>query len=915
LTKTHGPTNRSVAWATYRLQLAPGFGFEQAAALAAYLADLGVTHLYASPYLQAAKGSAHGYDVVDHSKVNDELGGEEGRHRMVQELDRLGLSQLLDIVPNHMAIGDRANRWWWDVLENGFASSYAPYFDVDWERPLQRPHNRIILPVLSDHYGRLLEKGMLFVRREAARAVLCYKEADQCFPLCPETVGELVEEAAARCGRPRMALLGRFLRETARGDHHSSENGHLEAGPLEASPDRQCASHRSQLDREVLYAMLEELLTKDPAARAAYDEVLSALNADLERLDKLVSRQHYRPAYWKLAQSELDYRRFFDVNHLVGLRTELPEVFHAIHQRVLGWVQEGSVQGLRVDHPDGLRDPSTYLQQLAEAAPGAWIVVEKILAPEEELPANWPVQGTTGYDFLALVNRLWVDPAAEQALTDTYRELTGEERSFEEIAAESKRQVLEETLSADLDRLVERLAVAADHQRSYRDFSRGELRDALVGLLVAMPVYRTYVSYNDEAVRDSDYQAIMTAVAKAKLDCPHLDKELLDWIGDLLVVPSPGERRPDLDLRAEEDFVLRFQQLSAATMAKGVEDTAFYRFNRFIALNEVGSNPSIWSAEPEEFHRFCLRAKPLSLLATSTHDTKRSEDVRARLAVLSEVPAEWKAAVQRWFIRNSELRQDGVPDADTEYFLYQTMVGTWPISKERLVSYMLKAAKESKRHTSWIHPDPAYDRALVSFVEQVLANEDFIADLEGFVASIDEAGRVNSLSQVALKCTAPGVPDIYQGTELWDHSLVDPDNRRPVDWQLRRRLLEALESTSSADLAAMADVGLPKLALLRACLHLRRSRPEAFAPGASYEPLPVEGEGRHVIGFSRERVVVCVVPRLWHTARRSGALGRAWVELPKGNWRNIVTRENLKGGRQSLEAITEAFPVLVAERC
>jgi len=874
------PRLRKLLLATYRVQLRPGFGFEEAAAIAPYLAELGVSHLYSSPYLQAAKGSTHGYDVVDPTRVNEELGGAEAHERFCRTLGENGLGQVLDIVPNHMAITS-ANAWWWDVLENGASSRYAAYFDVDWNPPQERFRDTVVLPILGDHYGRVLEAGELKLVRRSGSFEVHYFE--QRMPVSPRSLDTLLGEAAKRCGSAELAFLAEAL-------------GHL---PHATATDRESVALRHR-DKEVVRAQLARLFQEQPEVAHAVDEVVEETNRDPDRLDALLSRQNFRPAFWRTAGRELDYRRFFDVHTLAGLRTEDERVFADTHALVFDWVRRGVLDGLRIDHPDGLRDPEQYFERLRAAAPDAWIVVEKILEPGERLPESWPVDGTTGYDFLNLVGGLFVDPEGEQPLTDLYAELTGVFSGcadYPELVWQKKHLVLEELLAAEVNRIAEVFLQVCERHRRYRDFMRNELRAAVREVAVYFPVYRSYVRAEAGKMTAEDEAHITTAIEAAQARRADLPSDLFDFFRDLLLLKVRGP--------VESELVMRFQQLTGPAMAKGVEDTAFYNFHRLVALNEVGGDPGRFGISPEEVHRTLSESRPRAMLATSTHDTKRSEDVRARLALLSEIPERWAEAVRRWVRHNERHRS---PDTNAEYLLYQTLVGAWPIKADRVVAYMEKAAREAKGATAWTRTDPEYEDALRSFVEAVLADLDFVADLEAFVAPLVEPGRINSLAQTLVKLTAPGVPDIYQGTELWSLALVDPDNRRPVDYEERHRLLKDLAGAlSPEEILARMDQGLPKLWVIRQALRLR-----SLLQG-SYAPLAANGDrAGHVFAFSRGGEVITVVPRLVI------GLGEDWgatsLELPPGRWRNKLTGEDAGRGEVRLSDLLRRFPVALLAR-
>ena len=887
---------------TYRVQLRAEFGFDAAAAIAGYLEELGISHLYCSPYLQAVAGSAHGYDVVDPTRVNEELGGEAGHERLCQELGRQGLGQVLDIVPNHMAITGRDNRWWWDVLENGPASRYAGYFDVDWRPPQESLRNLVLLPILGDHYGRVLEAGELRLERAAGRFEIAYH--DHHMPVAPRSLDDLLRAAAARCPPPAAAQLA-FLADAF---------GNL---PEATAGDRDSRGRRHR-DKEVLYGLLARLLADGAgagvaagiAATLAIDAEVAEVNGEPDRLDALLARQNYRLAYWRLAGRELDYRRFFDVPTLVGLRVESEAVFADTHARIFDWVSSGVLDGLRVDHPDGLHDPALYCRRLRAAAPGAWLVVEKILQAGESLPADWPVDGTTGYDFLNRAGGLFVDPAGEGALSGLYASLTGGTLDWPALARRSKLAVLDDLLAADVNRLAELFLAVCERHRRHRDHSRHDLREALREAAADMAVYRTYVRAAPAQVGEEDRVQVAAAIAAAKRHRPDLAADLFDFLAAILLLEVEGQ--------AAADLALRFQQVTAPAMAKGVEDTAFYVFNRLTALNEVGGDPGRFGVTADDFHARCRTAAerwPRSLLATSTHDTKRGEDVRARLYLLSEMPQRWGDTVRGWFERNGRHRQrrGGLPDAGAEYLLYQTLVGAWPLAEERAVEFLRKAAREAKTHTSWTRPVPAYEDALREFIGDLYADEAMVRDLDAFAAELRGPGRINSLAQALLKLTAPGVPDVYQGCELWCDSLVDPDNRRPVDYELRRRLLASLAGAAPEEVLAGMDEGLPKLWVTRQALHLRRRCPDCFGAAADYRPLPAVGErAAHAVAFCRAGRVVTVVPRL--VLGLAGDWRDTRIELGPGDWFNELTGEAWSAGPCRLADLLARFPVALLSR-
>jgi (1->4)-alpha-D-glucan 1-alpha-D-glucosylmutase len=874
--------------ATYRIQFGPSFGFREAASIADYLSALGISHLYASPYLASASGT-HGYDVVDHQRVEPRLGGEEAHRAMCEELEAHAMAQLLDVVPNHMAISGRANSMWWDVLANGPSSRFASFFDIEWQPPEQRMRNTLLLPVLGDHYGRVLEAGDIRLVREGGELVVRCHEHE--FPLSPRTLDVLLEQASERSGVTELAALAEDLRRLPEATASDAINVQL----------RFRESTR-------LLGELQRLIDERSDVAPALDAVVARVNADPDALDALLERQNYRLAFWRAAERDLAYRRFFDIDTLIGLRVENEVVFRRTHELVLGWVAGGVADGVRIDHVDGLRDPLGYLERLRAEASDAWLLVEKVLGRDERLPPSWPVDGTTGYDFVNRVGGLLVDPTAEAQLTKLYERFTGRLATFPEIVREKKHVVLRELLGSDLNRLTALFLAVCERHRRHRDYTRHELHEVLREALACMPVYRTYVRPECGEVSEEDVAVIDGMIARAKANRPDLDPSAFDFLADVLLLRERGER--------EAELTTRFQQLAAPTMAKGVEDTAFYAYNRFVALNEVGGEPLAFGVSVEDFHRAQAEAQhlwPRALVATSTHDTKRSGDVRARLALLSEIPEDWAEAVERWS-RRAERHWHGAPaDRNVEYLLYQTLVGAWPIDPGRLLPYLEKACREMKEQTSWTQVNAAYEEAIRRFAEGVLGDGELVHDVEQLVARLVEPGRSNSLAQELLKLVSPGVPDVYQGCELWDLSLVDPDNRRPVDFALRRRLLAEMDARSPAEIAARSDEGLPKLWLIRQVLDVRRRLPEAFAEGASYRPLWATGpRAQHVVACARAERVIAIATRL--PLRLAGSWEETSLELPAGRWYDVLAGTAADGGAKPMERLLATFPVALLVR-
>ena len=871
--------------ATYRLQMCCGFTLDDAAAIAGYLAQLGISHLYSSPVLQAVKGSTHGYDVLDHSRVNGELGGEAAFERLSNALRKHELGLLLDIVPNHMAIGGKDNRWWWDVLGNGQSSRYAPYFDVEWMPPESKLHHMVMLPVLGDHYGRILDAGEIHIERHGGAFTVHYH--DHVFPIAPRSLPFILTRASSGTASEVLAFFSDALE-------------HL---PSSWSTDWASLQRRHR-DKGVLDKLLTRFLQEEPAVAAAIDRTIEDINGDHQTLHDLLERQNYRLAFWRTATQDLGYRRFFDITSLIGLRTEHEQVFADIHDLVFRWLgSNGPVDGVRVDHPDGLLDPEQYLTRLRDRVPSGWIVVEKILMPDEQLRASWPVSGTTGYDFMNQVLGLFIDRSSEEPLTRFYGDFTGETRSFPEILREKKLQILRQVLGSDLKILTFMLLNICERHPHHRDYTRQDLHDALQELMVDFPVYRTYVRPRDGHVSEDDERVVLRALQSVGTRRTDLGDDLLRFIRDILLLKVTGD--------LESDFVTRFQQVTGPVMAKGAEDTAFYCYHRLIALNEVGGDPGRYGVTVDQFHAWCQdmqRHWPKTMLATSTHDTKRSEDVRARLAILSEMPTQWMETVSAWSKCHIRYWGTSTPDHNFEYLLYQTLVGAWPLEQERALAYCEKAVREAKTHTSWTDPQKDYEDSIRAFVRRLYEDKEFLQELDRLVDGLEPYGHQTSLAQTLIKLTAPGIPDFYQGTELWNFSLVDPDNRRPVNYDVRQRLLHELSGLSPEAICQRRQEGLPKLWIIRQGLRVRRERPQAFGPQGHYSPLYARGEkSAHVVSFMRGGEVIAIAPRLflnlkdgWH---------QTVIDLPEGRWRQEFDGRIFDGGICRLHDVLSVFPV------
>ncbi|HUH13067.1 MAG TPA: malto-oligosyltrehalose synthase [Longimicrobiales bacterium] len=902
-----GPTGPppSVPRATYRVQLTPGWGFDAAADVAAYLADLGVSHLYSSPILTARTGSEHGYDGVDTQRLDGARGGEPGFARLRRALDAVGLGLLVDIVPNHMA-ASQENAWWWDVLQHGPASRWARHFDIDWWPPHMTLRAAVLLPVLGAPYGRVLEDGQLRLVVEEGSIQVAY--FDRRLPLDPATVAPLLEAAAAG----KEGELGTLARALT--DLPPREAAHAQERARRAAP---------------LLARLATLLDQGGEAAGRVRATVERWNGQpgepgsFDRLDALLGAQPWRLAFWKVAAEEINYRRFFDIADLVSMRVEREDVFRDAHAGVLRLSGEGALEGLRVDHIDGLRDPEGYLEDLDHALEGraSYRLVEKILAPDEELPEAWRTHGTTGYDFLNALNAIFVDAGGLTRLDGVYAGFIGRPVDFDTLLRAKKRQVLGELFGGELRSLAHRFTALARADRHGRDLPSAAIERALLEVSASLGVYRTYWrgwQAEPDGMRPQDRARVDAALAAAHGLEAEVDEAALAFVGRVL---TPGAART-LPREAWEEAVLRWQQLTGPATAKGLEDTTLYLFNRLVSMNAVGSEPGEVDVSLDGFHAFLARRAerwPATMNTTSTHDSKRSEDVRARINVLSELADTWAERLAAWaeLNRDRKERVGGalVPDANTEVLFYQTLLGSWPLEESRLEQYperirdfMVKAAREAKVHTAWLAVDEAYETALTAFVDRVLEAEDFRSAFLPLQERVARLGALNALSQVVLKCAAPGVPDFYQGTELWDLSLVDPDNRRPVDFEARSALLERLggEPAGAAHLLADWRSGAIKLDVTRRCLAARAERPGLFAAG-SYQALETRGaRGRSVVAFLRaaagQAALVCAGVRLARAAEaESWARGpEAWggteLRLPAGGpgrWRDALTDRRL----------------------
>ncbi|NJN67806.1 MAG: malto-oligosyltrehalose synthase [Chloroflexaceae bacterium] len=1029
--------------ATYRFQFNPSFTFRDALNEVPYLDGLGISHCYASPIFKARAGSSHGYDVCDPGQINPALGGEEDFHALTEELRRRGMSVLLDIVPNHMGIGDVGNTWWMDVLENGPSSDYAAYFDIEWNPVKPELANKVLLPTLGDQYGRVLERGELRLVYQAEEGTFFLHYYEHLFPIAPGTYRMILNDQLET------------LMETLGTEHeHMQEFQSIITAlsylppPTERDPQRLIERSR---EKEVIKRRIASLYQESPDVRAAIDTAVQAFNGNIgdphsfDLLDTLINAQSYRLAFWRVAAEEVNYRRFFDINDLAAIRTEDPVVFQDTHQLVFRLLTEGHVSGLRIDHIDGLFDPEAYFRQLQEGyvfhkvrdrlarvrktmpddatlrqrvasriaawvaeyhgvgpSPIDWplyVVAEKILGEDESLPRNWAVHGTVGYDFLTALNSLFVPPQNRAAFDTIYQQFTGNTTPFHELVNMNKKRVMLISMDSEIYALSHQLERIAERNRRYRDFTLNMLTFAIREVIACLSVYRTYTT-DSETVLPRDRHFIETAVAESMRRNPRTPTPVFDFIREILLLEKLSDFGPE-DQHHLIQWVRKFQQVTGPVMAKGVEDTAFYVYNRLVSLNEVGGHPEEFGRTVEQFHKRNQenqRSWSHTLLSTSTHDTKRSEDVRARINVLSELPEKWRVALSHWSALNASKKAlvDGkpAPDGNDEYLFYQTLVGAWPFCqqaaeealrrgknesesgndskssgfptspvvlnpfaapepwadfRERMTAYMHKATKEAKVHTSWVNANQAYDSAVRDFVIRTMttdeANGTFLKDMRDFVEEVAYYGRFNALTQTLLKLTAPGVPDIYQGTELWDLSLVDPDNRRPVDYAVRRALLDDLKQRMSRAgdhlvplaryLLDTSHTGQVKLYLISRVLGFRRAHANLFAHG-SYDPLEVTADQRdHVCAFARtfeEETMLVVAPRLivqltgdverppmgpavWGNTRLvlpEEAIGQRYRHHLTGEVLSVEHSDGVPG--LGLAEICQSFPVAVLER-
>jgi (1->4)-alpha-D-glucan 1-alpha-D-glucosylmutase len=930
--------------ATYRLQFNHLFTMKQASAILDYLRCLGISDCYASPLFMARPGSLHGYDVIDPTKLNPELGTREDFNEFSAQLKKRGMGLIIDVVPNHMCIAGSGNQWWNDVLENGPSSRYASYFDIDWRPPKENLANKTLLPILGDQYGRVLENQEIQLVYQRGAFFVNYYETR--LPIASRTSIFILNaaldmlKAALDDAHPHRLEFESIITALSYLPHRT-----------ETDPEKVRERMR---EKGIAKRRLAALVAESREVSGALKKTVKEFNGvrgdarSFDRLEELLAEQAYLLCFWRVAADEINYRRFFDINELAAIRIEEPEVFASVHELVFRLIKEGHITGLRIDHIDGLHDPEQYLRDLqagcrkslrrsvsAAAAAGLsaigdlsislrsapkesaierpfYVVVEKILGPDERLRERWETHGTTGYGFLNLLNGIFVDSQNAEVFGKLYRRLVGLENDFADVAYESKKLILETAMSSELHVLARRLDRISDQSRYTRDFTLNSQQHALAEVIACFPVYRSYIRPSAYEVGEEDRRYISRAIRNAKRRNPTVSASIFDFIESILLLrDSESVERPEIidddGLRQRREFVMSFQQLTGPVAAKGIEDTAFYRFYPLASLCEVGGEPWRFGVSPAGFHRRNrerLALRPHALLASSTHDTKRSEDSRARINALSEIPVRWYRAARRWRNMNREMKtvieDHQAPDANEEYLLYQTLLGVWPLGADhgsegppqsfvqRIQEYMIKALREAKIHSSWLNPDEEYEQAARDFISKILSPDGaFVKDFAEFQAPIARAGMFNSLSQTLLKIAAPGVPDFYQGTEIWDFSLVDPDNRRPVDYEHRKRLLDSLRDKEAGDRASLADDllrsapdGRIKMFVTANALKYRQNNRDLFERG-EYLPLHPSGEReRHVVSFARrigDKTAIVIATRFFIRLMAGEPVGReAW---------------------------------------
>ncbi len=991
-----------VPTATYRLQFNKEFTFKQAQEVVDYFARLGISDLYASPYFRARPGSMHGYDIANHNELNPEIGTREEYDALVEELHRQGMAQILDTVPNHMGIGEPSNTWWMDVLENGRSSVYAHFFDIDWSPINPKLTNKVLLPTLGEQYGTVLENKELQLSFNPTEGKFLLHYYDSLFPVNPRSYSLILEQDKDLF----LEELGPESEATLEYQSILTALGHL---PFHYETDRDKSLERNR-EKEIIKRRLAALCALEPKVEQFIERNIILFNgkagerSSFDLLDNLMDQQPYRLSYWRVAAEEINYRRFFDVNELAAVRVDQLPVFRETHRMVMQLLREGKLDGLRIDHVDGLRNPWAYFQNLQQAfylemcrlqmtemeeqleglnravletallekrqdeivkhndtllTKPLYISVEKILGHNEVLPNDWTVCGTTGYEYTNAINSLFVDSQNQKAFDDIYSNFIGEKIKFADLIYDTKKQIMRLSLSSEIMALTNLLNQITEKDRRHRDFTLNSQRNAIREVIACFPVYRTYITPTTTEVEKRDQVFIEASVSRAKKRNSAIDPSIFDFIRDILILKNL-ETLSDEERVARFNFIMKFQQTTGPVIAKGLEDTAFYIYNRLISLNEVGGEPDQFGISPATFHRQQAERQrnwPFSILTTSTHDTKRSEDVRLRIDVLSEIPREWKTALTRWtrFNKKHKKSVEGqlAPSRNEEYLLYQTLLGVWPFEEnlsknqqheliERVQAYMRKAMNEAKVNSSWVNPNEPYQQAVADFIAGILKpgeSNRFLPDFLALQKRVAHFGALNSLSQTLIKFTSPGVPDVYQGNELWDFSLVDPDNRRPVDYKLRQRLLAEVEKVAEPEAAAALldtkEDGRVKLLVTSRALTFRRDNHKLFYKG-TYTPLEFQGPHQDLLAFARtlQQQQAIVVAPLRYTRLTKGTDVAApvtgsvwadtWLTLPGAEagqkYRNLFTGEELVVKEQNgttglaLEEILAAFPVALLEK-
>jgi len=919
---------KNVPQSTYRLQFNSAFTFQSAKAIASYLHDFGISHIYASPIFKAVSGSNHGYDVVDTTTINPEIGAEKDFNELHKKLKNLGLEWIQDIVPNHMAFHGQ-NQWLMDVLEKGTKSQYCNYFDIEWKDTYRSLKGKLLAPFLGRFYSQCLEDKEIRIAYDQKGLSINYN--DLRLPLNISTYPDVLLLNLYRLNQKSKKIL---------------EYVYL-AKKFQSSSIKNKRAYNNQIEK--LKLLMWELYTKESRIKQFINQNIRLLNGkkgdvnSFQLLDQLLAKQLFRLTFWKFGAEEINYRRFFNINQLISLRVENKEIFEKTHCLAFDWINQGKVSGLRVDHIDGLYAPKQYLQKLRQNAKDCYLIAEKILEFDEQLPPDWPIEGTTGYDFLNCVNALFVNQKNENAFNTLYMNLTNQNIAFDELVSSKKRLIIGKHMAGDIDNLAHHMKRISHKDRYGRDITSYGLKRALVEVLTYFPQYRTYIG--NENIGKEARICIEEAVRKSKDNNPGLVYEL-DFIADTLLLNFNNYLT-----KAEKNhwihFVRRFQQFTGPLMAKGFEDTTLYIYNRLISLNEVGGAPDHFGIVTKDFHHFHHTRRihwPNAMNATATHDTKRGEDIRARINILSEIPEEWHRKVKSWqkinYNKKVKLKNKAAPDANDEYFLYQTMLGGYPSQaserkqfKQRLKDCLIKSVREAKIHTAWIQPDDEYEKICISFIDDLLkpsTKNSFLRDFLKFQKKIATYGIYNSLSQTLIKMTAPGVPDIYQGTELWDLNFVDPDNRRAVDYKKRVSLLKDIKNRHKMNAPAFIkklikekESGQIKMFLIWKVLTFREQNHEIFLNGR-YISLKTTGIYKnHIISFARKSgkaSIITIIPRFLTSVARRGQepLGKIWKDtkiiipnqIKNNEWEDVIAG-NLIESRKSIlvRDILKYFPV------